>query len=98
MLGGVAVRRELTIETLEDLQLAVGALLDRVEPDGEVTVVFSVTDEGVEAKVGPLRLDRELEREDGEELTLSRVLWAVVDDVQVEGDWVRLTKKVAPVG
>jgi hypothetical protein len=98
VLGGVAVRRELTIETLEDLQLAVGALLDRVEPDGEVTVVFSVTDEGVEAKVGPLRLDRELEREDGEELTLSRVLWAVVDDVQVEGDWVRLTKKVAPVG
>jgi len=98
VLGGVAVRRELTIETLEDLQLAVGALLDRVEPDGEVTVVFSVTDEGVEAKVGPLRLDRELEREDGEELTLSRVLWAVVDDVQVEGDWVRLTKKAAAVG
>jgi len=98
VLGGVAVRRELTIETLEDLQLAVGALLDRVEPDGEVTVVFSVTEEGVEAKVGPLRLDRELEREDGEELTLSRVLWAVVDDVQVEGDWVRLTKKAAAVG
>jgi hypothetical protein len=80
----------------------VGALLDRVVPDGEVTVVLSVTPEGVEAKVGPVHLDHGLERdepgEDGEELTLSRVLWALVDDVTVEGDRVRLTKRVARGG
>jgi len=41
----------------------------------------------------------EIEREaHGDELGVRRVLDSTVDDVHVEGEWVRLTKKVATVG
>jgi anti-sigma regulatory factor (Ser/Thr protein kinase) len=80
VLGGLAVRLELTIETLEDLQLALSAILDRAGNDGEVTVAMTLRDE--------------LARDEGGELGLRRILRAVVDDVQVDGDRVRLTKKV----
>ena len=96
VLGGIAVRHELTIETLEDLQLALGAVLDHAEPSGEVTVSMSLRDGRLETRVGPIDLGGEdLGRGNGEGLSLGRVLWAVVDDVQVEGEWVRLAKKVA---
>jgi hypothetical protein len=96
VLGGVALRRELTIEALEDLQLALGAVLDRVEPGGDVTVSISLRDDAIETTVRPVDLAAELESGDrGEGLSLRRVLDAVVDDVTVEGDSVRLTKRVA---
>jgi hypothetical protein len=95
VLGGLALRHELTIEALEDLQLALGAILDRAGADGEVTVSMSLHDGALEAQVGPVDVARELERElDGEGLSLRRLLSAVVDDVAVDGDWVRLTKRV----
>jgi hypothetical protein len=101
VLGGVAIRLELTIETLEDLQLALGALLDRAEvgssPGDDITVTLTLRDGTVEALVGPIELGDELTRDD-EGLGLRRVLATVVDDVQLDGDYVRLTKKVEPVG
>ena len=101
VLGGLAVRLNLTFENLEDLQLALDGLLDRRPGDGEVTVRVAVRDGVLETLVGPFRGDamrRELEREPGDDFSLRRVLDAVVDDVGIEqrdeGEWVRVTKRV----
>jgi hypothetical protein len=95
VLGGLAVRLGLTIETLEDLQLALSTILDRAKGDGEVTVSMSLVDGTLETSVGPVDLSGELDGEDDDgSLSLRRILWAVVDDVQVDGDQVRLVKKV----
>jgi hypothetical protein len=95
VLGGLALRLELTIETLEDLQLALSTILDRAKRDGEVTVSMSLVDGMLETSVHPVELGEELAGA-GEEQKLSvrRILWAVVDDVHVEGDRVRLVKRV----
>jgi hypothetical protein len=94
VLGGLALRLDLTIENLEDLQIALGAILDRATTDGDVTVELTVRDGVLEARVGPVDVKDELEGADDEELNLGRLLAAVVDDVQVDGDSVRLTKRV----
>ena len=102
VLGGLAVRLNLTIENLEDLQLALDAVLDRMDPNaGEVTVQMSLRGGELEIRIGPLTpsLLDEIEREaDGEELRVRRVLDSTVDDVHVDGEWVRLIKKVAAGG
>jgi len=95
VLGGLALRLELTIETLEDIQIALGAILDYAASDGEVTVALQLDRAGVlETRIGPVDLHEELDRPDDGDLNLKRVLAAVVDDVEVAGDWVRLTKRV----
>jgi len=99
VLGGLALRLELTIETLEDLQLALSAILDRAREDGEVTVSMSLREGTLETSIGPVDLSEELAgSENDQTLDLRRILWAVVDDVQVNGDRVRLVKKVAELG
>jgi anti-sigma regulatory factor (Ser/Thr protein kinase) len=104
VLGGLAVRNNLTLEDLEDLQIALTGLLDRARSDAtrEVTMRMRVIEGGLEAELGPFDgagLRSELEREPGEELSLSRILAAVVDKVSVEsradGAWVVL-RKAAP--
>lgn len=99
VLGGLAVRMDLTVENLEDLQIALDSLLglSELEP-GEITVRMTLRDGALEACVGPLPasvLD-EIEREQDDALSLRRVLDSTVDDVHVDGDTVRLTKKVSP--
>jgi hypothetical protein len=99
VLSGVAVRLNLTIENLEDLQIALDSLLDGAA-NGELTVTLAVEDDEMVARVGPLSthvLD-ELEQEDGAMLGRRRVLESTVDDVHVDGAYVRLTKKVTIVG
>ena len=101
VLGGLAVRLDLTIENLEDLQLALDAILDRTDPAaGDITVRMRLLDGELETAVGPLttRLLSEIEREADGELGLRRVLDSTVEDVHVDGDWVRLTKRVARRG
>jgi len=99
VLGGLALRLELTIETLEDLQLELSAILDRAREDGEVTVSMSLREGTLETSIGPVDLSEELAgSENDQTLDLRRILWAVVDDVQVDGDRVRLVKKVAELG
>jgi hypothetical protein len=98
VLGGLGVRLNLTLEHLEDLQIALASLLDSGERRGDVTVALSVREGEIDARVGPLPpqvLDA-LEQE-GDELDLRRVLDTTVDDVLVQGDSVCLTKKVASV-
>jgi hypothetical protein len=98
VLGGLALRLNLTIENLEDLQLAVDAILDRAEGDGDLTVTMSLHGDELETRIGPVDVRAELGREQGAELGLRRVLDAVVDEVETDGEWVRLTKRVAAGG
>jgi len=98
VLGGLAARLDLTIDTLDDLELALDAILDRSDsPGAELTVRLRTCGNELETLIGPLPasvLD-ELDRDEGPELGLRRVLESTVDDVHVDGDRVRLTKRVA---
>jgi hypothetical protein len=101
VLGGLAVRLNLTFESLEDLQLALDGLLDRQPGNHMVTVKVTVGAGVFETVVGPFHGDslrRELEQDPGDDVSLRRVLDAVVDGVGIEsregGEWVRLTKRV----
>jgi anti-sigma regulatory factor (Ser/Thr protein kinase) len=101
VLGGLAVRMDLTVENLEDLQIALDSILGRSELEaGDVTVRMVIRDGALETRVGPLPANvlNEIEREQEHELSLRRVLESTVDDVHVDGDTVRLTKKVAAGG
>jgi hypothetical protein len=104
VLGGLAVRLDLTFENLEDLQLALAGLLDRPDADGFVTLAVRVENGTVRASVGPFdeALRAELEREAEDGVGLRRVLDTVVDEVQIGtregGMWVELTKTVQAVG
>jgi hypothetical protein len=98
VLGGLAVRLDLTIENLEDLQLALDAVLDSTDPNaGDITVRMALREGELETSIGPLttRVLDEIEAEPTGALGLRRVLESTVEDIHVDGDWVRLTKKVA---
>jgi hypothetical protein len=102
VLSGLAVRLDLTIENLEDLELALDAVLDRTDPNlGDITMRLAVREAELEARIGPLssRLLNEIDRDGGDgELSIRRVLDSTVDDVYVDGEWVLLTKKVGRIG
>ncbi len=102
VLGGLAVRVDLTLESLQDLELAVDSILDRIEPTqtDSVTVRMRLADGSLQMVIGPLssRVLAEIEREPDDELGLRRVLDGTVDDVHVDGACVRLTKKVLADG
>ena len=105
VLGGVAARHEVTLDVLDDLQLALGSLLDHSDDDdGEVTVVLRVAGGSIEASVGPVgdRTAAELEADAGQGLGLRRLLDAVVDDFSLtsrDGSaWVDLRKGYALAG
>ncbi len=97
VLGGLGIRLNLTIEHLEDLQLALEAVLDRVRAD-PVAVTLRVKDGEIEALVGPMSdgVRAELAADGGDDVGLRRVLDALVDHIELEtedgGDWLKLTK------
>lgn len=99
VVGGLAVRLDLSFENLEDLQVALAAVLR--ESEGEVTVSVRVQPEQIEASIGPFGADDEeldLNREVEEGVPLRRVLETVCDSVDVVdgegGRWVVLKKSV----
>jgi len=101
VLGGLAVRLDLTFEIIGDLELGLDALRGgKTGADGETTVRLRVGKNDVRTIVGPFRgadLRGELDRESAGELGLRRILETVADDVQVTdedgGQWVELTKR-----
>jgi anti-sigma regulatory factor (Ser/Thr protein kinase) len=96
VLGGLAARLDLTLEHLEDLQLALGAVLAAGDDVGsEVTLRLRVGESALEALIEPVgpRLIEAVERQ-SDELGLRRVLESTVDEIHVDGDTVRLTKRV----
>jgi len=98
VVGGLAVRLDLTMDALEDLQVALDALLARRDDAGDVNVQVVFDDETMSATVGPLpqAVLEDFER-DGNALGLRRVLETVCETVEVEergsDAWVVLTKK-----
>jgi len=102
VLGGLAARLDLTVEALEELELALDALLQRSEAAyaNEISVRVRIGDEEVRTLVGPFLEDvrSELEGDSGEALDLRRILRAVCDGVDISerdgGQWVELTKRV----
>jgi anti-sigma regulatory factor (Ser/Thr protein kinase) len=98
VLGGLAARLNLTLENLENLQLALTALMGRGDHDPEpVTVRMTIRDDSLEIVVGPLdgKVLAAVDRGADEELGIRRVLESTVDDILVDGQSVRLTKQVA---
>lgn len=99
VLGGLAVRLDLTYERLEDLELAVDALLERQAEAREVTLVVRVLDGALQTSIGPLESVREeLEHGRNDALDLRRILGTVCDNVEIVdrngGQWVELTQRV----
>ena len=97
VLGGLAVRLDLTIENLEDLELALDSILGHTDPNaGDLTVRMTPRDGELETIIGPLtsKILDEIEREADDGLGIRRVLESTVDDIHVDGAWLRLTKQV----
>jgi hypothetical protein len=99
VVGGIAARRELTYEDLEDLQVAFDAVLGCREDDDDVVVSLRLDDDQLFASIGPFTSDAlALLDEDNGGLPLRRVLDTVCDKVEVNardgGSWVDLSKQV----
>ena len=99
VLAGLAARLELTVENLEDWQLALAELLGRQCPDGRLEIIFRASSDQLETRFGPVtdQLLAELERhEDG--VGLRRVLSTLADSVEVEKSnderWVVMRKAI----
>ncbi|HEY8726462.1 MAG TPA: hypothetical protein VIL91_07125 [Gaiellaceae bacterium] len=102
VLGGLAARLNLSFEKLEDLELALDALLERPSDGREVTLRVFVDDSELRTIVGPFTSVRaELEERGTDSLNLGRILSAVCDSVQIEdrdgSQWVELTKRLDTV-
>ena len=97
VLGGVAARLNLTFESIDDLETALDAILERASEDGDVTVELRLDDRAIVTRVGPLAVDtlrEELDRDDGS-VGLRRILDTVVDGYELDGEgWLALTKNV----
>jgi anti-sigma regulatory factor (Ser/Thr protein kinase) len=99
VLGGLAVRLDLTYERLEDLELAVDALLERQADGQDVTLVVRVLDGALQTSIGPLASVREeLQHGRDDAVDLRRILGTVCDNVEIVdrngGQWVQLTQHV----
>ena len=102
VVGGIAARLDVTLEDLEDIQLALDELLRADAGRGEVIVRFRVEGDEITTIVGPFEDDAlrdELARGGTGTPSLGRVLETVADRVDVQaregGAWVELTKTVA---
>ena len=104
VLGGVAARLDLTVEHLEELELALDGLLERRDGAEEVTLTIRVVDGGLVAELGPFgsQLRAELAGEPDDSLSLRRLLDAVVDgyDLVDRGGatWIQFRKRTAGDG
>lgn len=101
VLGGLAARLDVTVENLEDLELALDGLLERRDGAEEITVTLDITGSELRASIGPYKggaLRTDLEGEPGNALSLRRLLDAVVDGYDItdrdDGAWVALRKRV----
>jgi hypothetical protein len=100
VLGGLAVRLDLTFENLEDLELALDALLERSgDREDVITLRVRVLDGELRTIIGPFTSVRaDFEQGGDDSLSLSRILETVCDRVEISdrdgGQWVELTKRV----
>jgi hypothetical protein len=96
--GGLGLRLDLTYDDLEDLQVALEALLALRDDEDDVVVELGMGEGALHAAVGPFTPEalRGLDEDSGE-LGLRRVLETVCDSFEREerdgGAWVELTKR-----
>jgi hypothetical protein len=99
--GGLAMRLDVTYDDLEDLQVAVEALLGLRDDADELVVALSAEDGVLHATLGPFAPETLEVGESDAGLDLRRVLDTVCDTHELEerddGAWVELTKKIATV-
>lgn len=102
VLAGLGSRLDLTIDVIDDLQLALESLVHRDDGEEDVTVQIAVVGDAIEASVGPFRreaIEAELAGRARDGIGLRRVLDTTVDEVGLserEGAaWVELRKEVA---
>ena len=106
VLGGLASRHDLTVDMLDDLTLALDAVLDRYgDLEEAVTVRVAVGDDEIETEIGAFHggeIANDLSRESDNALDLKRILGAVFDDVSVAqrdgAEWVVLRKQLRREG
>lgn len=100
VLGGLGIRLDVTIEHLEDLQLALDAVLARSGDADSVTISLRVKEGEIETSIWPMRdgVREELEAPGGESVGLRRMLDTLVDSVELApgdgGDRLKLTKRL----
>jgi hypothetical protein len=100
VLGGLGIRLDLTIEHLEDLQLALDAVLERARDTEHVTISLKIAETEIETTIWPMRdgVREELAAAAGEAVGLRRMLDTLVDEVELEagedGDRLKLTKRL----
>jgi hypothetical protein len=100
VVGGIAARHEVTLDVLDDLQLALDGVLERTDDDHESQLTIELRVEGgtIAAVIGPVTESTaaELEEEAGDSLGLRRLLETVVDSVRISerdgGPWIELSK------
>jgi len=99
VVGGIAARHDVTLDVLDDVQLALDSLLEHDEGDGrEVAIVLRVAGETIEATFGPItpKTAAALKQEAGAGIGLRRLLEATMDSVTLSeregGSWVELRK------
>jgi hypothetical protein len=105
VVGGIAARHDVTLDVLDDLQLALDSVLEHDDADeGDVSIVLRVDRDTIEAAVGPLAQTTAaaLEEEAGAGIGLRRLLETTMDSVTLSdrgGDaWVELRKGYALAG
>lgn len=104
VLAGLGARLDLTLDVIDDLQLALENVLGVQDGDRDVTVCFEAAGDAIDARIGPFTrhaIDAALDG--GAPLDLRRVLETVVDAVELrerEDGWhVELRKRSAlPAG
>jgi hypothetical protein len=100
VVGGLGVRLDLTFEDLDDVQVALEALLGCRDDEGDIIVTVDAGGGTVRASVGPFSPDVLDALDRGEApLGLRRVLETVCDTFEIEerdgGSWVELTKRTS---
>ena len=105
VVGGIAARHDITLDVLDDVQLALDSLLEHDDADdSEVGIVLRVAGDTIEATIGPLtrKTAAALEEEAGEGLGLRRLVEATMDSFTLSerdgGSWVELRKGYALAG
>ena len=101
VVAGLGVRLNLTIESLEDLELAVESLLGRVPGGEETTLEVRIGEGKLTASVSPVdgaRVRAELD-EESSGVGLRRLLQTVADRVEVVdrdgASWLQIEKQVS---
>ena len=99
VIGGIVARHDVTLDVLNDLQLALDGVLERSDEDeGQVTIEIRVDNGTIATLIGPVTESTaaELEQEAGDSLGLRRLLETVVDSVTLSeresGSWIELRK------